>query len=107
MKKQLFLSVVLLALSGNIFARMGGAGAGGSGSSTPRRQQPVPAPVPAPANRGGGQPAPAPAPGTAAAAAEGLTPAQAISSAMKALNVTPAEVAAAQPVQAAVNFIQG
>ena len=49
MKKQLFLSVVLLALSGNIFARMGGAGAGGSGSSTPRRQQPVPAPVPAPA----------------------------------------------------------
>lgn len=106
MKKQLFLSVAILAFSGDMFARIGGAGAGGT--STPPRRAPSPAPAP---RQGGGSvptpPAPTPPAGSAAQVAEGLTPAQAISSAMKALNVTAAEVAAAQPVSAAVSFIQG
>ncbi len=104
MKKQLFLSVALLVLSMEVFARIGGAGTAG-GSATPGRR-----PVP---SKGGGQTPGGQTPGgqgtsaAAAQAAQGLTPAQAIASAMEALNVTAEEVAAATSVQKAVNYIQG
>lgn len=97
MKKQLFLSIALLALSSEVL-------------SVSRGGSRAPAPAPAPRQGGGSvptPPAPTPPAGSAAQVAQGLTPAQAISSAMKALNITAAEVAAAQPVSAAVSFIQG
>ena len=101
MKKQLFLSVVLLVASMDVLAR----GQGGSGGS---RSSVVPRGTTPPPGNGGGQPAPS-SQGTssaAAKAAQGLSAAEAIASAMKALGVTPAEVAAVSSDPKAVSFIQ-
>lgn len=109
MKKQLFLSVVLLAASAEMFAPRGRPmtppssgqtplpGGGGSRGGT----------TPTPTN-GGGQPAPS-SQGTssaAAKAAEGLSAAEAAASVMQALGVTADQVAGVKADQTAVNFIK-